>query len=160
MPNIITRAGCSLAKPWPIAASLAKSPRVPLTGYKISIYISSVQAGYITRYSHVMPCEVDLNKYLIRKPLSTFLIRMASDAMIDVGIYEDDILIVDKSLEAKNGSIIVAMLEEKFMARRLIYSDNKKYLVPENPKYEAIEVKPKDEFHIWGVVTKSLHKLP
>ena len=159
MSNLIAKAGSPLAKPWPIEASLARLPKVSLTGYKIPVYISSIQAGYITRYSHVMPCEVDLNKYLIRKPLSTFLIRMASDSMIDVGIYEDDILIVDKSLEAKNGSIIVAMLVEKFMVRRLVYSNNKKHLVPENPKYEAIEIKPQDEFQIWGVVTKSIHKL-
>jgi DNA polymerase V len=102
---------------------------------------------------------IDLNEHLIRNKPATFFMRVNSDAMTGAGIFNGDVIIVDRSLEAKNGKVIVAVLNGEMLVRRLEQSFNKVRLVPETKKLAPIDVDPLAEFSVWGVVTYVIHQL-
>jgi DNA polymerase V len=102
---------------------------------------------------------IDLNEQLIRNKPATFFMRVNSDAMTGAGIFNGDVIIVDRSLEAKNGKVIVAVLNGEMLVRRLEQSFNKVRLVPETKKLAPIDVDPFAEFSVWGVVTYVIHQL-
>jgi len=101
---------------------------------------------------------IDLNEQLIDNKPATFFMRMRGDAMIGAGIYDGDIVIVDRSLKAASGKVVVAVLNGEMLIRRLEKTFNKIRLLPENNKLAPIEVDTSSsEFAIWGVVTYSIH---
>jgi len=101
---------------------------------------------------------IDLNEQLIKNKPATFFFRMNGDAMINAGIYGGDVLIVDRSLKAATGKIVVAMLNGEMLIRRLEKTFNKIRLVPETNRLSAIDVDLNTgEFSIWGVVTYVIH---
>ena len=102
---------------------------------------------------------IDLNEQLIRNKPATFFMRVNSDAMTGAGIFNGDVIIVDRSLEAKNGKVVVAVLNGEMLVRRLEQSFNKIRLVPETKKLASIDVDPLAEFSVWGVVTYVIHQL-
>ena len=101
--------------------------------------------------------SVDLNEQLIMNKPATFFFRMKGDAMEDAGINEGDILIVDRSLRATSGKIIVGSLDGELLVRRLLQTFNKTFLSPENKRYKAVEVGEFGRFEPWGVVTCVIH---
>jgi len=101
--------------------------------------------------------SIDLNEQLIMNRPATFFFRMKGDAMADAGIAEGDILIVDRSLKAISGKIIVGSLDGELLVRRLLQTFNKMFLSPENKKYKAVEVGEFGRFEPWGVVTCVIH---
>ncbi len=103
---------------------------------------------------------IDLNEQLIRNKPATFFMRVNSDAMTGAGIFNGDVIIVDRSLEAKNGKVVVAVLNGEMLVRRLERSiGNKTRLVPETGKLAPIDVDPFADFSVWGVVTYVIHEL-
>jgi DNA polymerase V len=101
---------------------------------------------------------IDLNEQLIQNKPATFFLRMNGDAMINAGIYSGDILIVDRSLKANSGKVVVVMLNGEMLIRRMEKTFNKIRLVPETNKLSAIDVDLNScEFAIWGVVTYVIH---
>lgn len=103
---------------------------------------------------------IDLNEQLIRNKPATFFLRCTSDAMVNAGIFNGDILIVDRSLKAVSGKIIVAVLNGEMMVRRLEKTINRIRLVPETHKLSAIDIDPGScDFAIWGVVTYAIHPI-
>jgi DNA polymerase V len=80
------------------------------------------------------------------------------DSMRDANILSGDILVVDKALNAKSGSIIVAILNGEFVVKRLVVDGKKYMLVPENPSFKTIHINSDDDFEIWGIVTYVIHK--
>lgn len=101
---------------------------------------------------------IDLNEQLIKNKPATFFMRVRGDAMIGAGIYDGDIVIVDRSLKAASGKVVIAILNGEMLIRRLEKTFNKIRLVPDTPKLSAIEVDTScNEFAIWGVVTYSIH---
>lgn len=79
--------------------------------------------------------------------------------MIGAGIHSGDILVVDRSLEAQNGKIVVAVVNGDFTVKRLSWISGKIKLIAENPNYKPIEIKDGTDFEIWGVATNVIHKL-
>ncbi|HUQ97592.1 MAG TPA: translesion error-prone DNA polymerase V autoproteolytic subunit [Chitinophagaceae bacterium] len=102
---------------------------------------------------------IDLNEQLVRNKAATFFMRVNSDAMTGAGIYNGDVIIVDRSLEAKSGKVIVAVLNGEMLVRRLEQAFNKTRLVPETKKLSPIDVDPLAEFSVWGVVTYVIHQV-
>ena len=101
---------------------------------------------------------IDLNEQLIRNKPATFFLRMSGDAMIDAGIHNGDILIVDRSLKGASGKVVVATLNGEMLIRRLEKTFNKIRLIPETNKLSAIDIDLNScEFSIWGVVTYVIH---
>jgi len=100
---------------------------------------------------------IDLNEQLIRNKPATFFFRMKGDAMTGVGIYDNDVLIVDRSIKAVNGKIIVSVLNGELMVRRFHKNFSSAFLIPENDRYKTINLAEFSDFSIWGVVTYSIH---
>ena len=102
---------------------------------------------------------IDLNEQLVRNKPATFFMRVNSDAMVGAGIFNGDVIIVDRSLEAKSGKVVVAVLNGEMLVRRLERSFNKIRLLPETKKLAPIDVDPFAEFIVWGVVTYVIHQV-
>lgn len=128
-------------------------------GTKLPIFLESVKAGFPSPADDFIDKHLDLNDYLIKHPVATFFVRVTGDSMINAGIYSGDILIVDRSLEANNGSIVVAVINGDLTVKRLKKESNRVTLLPENAEYKPIQIMPEDEFSVWGVVTSVIHKV-
>lgn len=100
---------------------------------------------------------IDLNEQLIMNKPATFFFRMKGEAMTDAGIFEDDVLIVDRSIKVSNGKIIVAVVDGELLVRRYQQTFNKVVLVAENKKYKPLEIGEFNTYSIWGVVTCTIH---
>ena len=118
-----------------------------------------VPAGFASPAGDHTRKRIDLNDHLIRNADATYVHRVKGDSMIDIGIYEGDALLVDRSIEPKHGDIVLAVLNNEFTLKRLHRRGGVIKLVPENQRYPTIVVKPEEEFSVWGVVTYNLHKL-
>lgn len=101
---------------------------------------------------------IDLNEQLIKNKPATFFMRMNSNAMVGVGIYAGDVLIVDRSLEAKNGKIVIAVVDGELLVRKLEMNNNKTLLHPANKKIAAMDVSERG-WKLWGVVTYVIHNV-
>jgi len=100
---------------------------------------------------------IDLNEQLIKNKPATFFLRVNGNAMIGAGIYSGDVVIVDRSLEAKSGKVIIAVLNGEMLIRRYEVHQKRIRLVPATRKLSPIDVDPLAEFYIWGVVTYVIH---
>lgn len=102
---------------------------------------------------------IDLNEQLIKNKPATFFMRVNSNAMIGVGIRAGDVVIVDRSLEAKNDKVVIAVLDGEMLIRRLEITENKKRLLPATKKLSPIDINEANTFSVWGVVTYVIHSL-
>ncbi len=100
---------------------------------------------------------IDLNEQLIRNKPATFFFRMKGDAMKEAGIFDGDILIVDRSLHLANGKIIVAILNGELLVRRFHKNFTASFLIAENERYKNINLSEFSDFSVWGVVTYTIH---
>ncbi len=115
--------------------------------------------GFGAAADDYMERGIDLNEQLILNKPATFFFRMNGDAMIDEGIHNGDVLIVDRSIKAANGKIIIAAINGDLVVRRFQQTFNHLLLVPGNSKYANIELNEFTEYHAWGVVTCVIHVL-
>lgn len=115
--------------------------------------------GFGAAADDYMERGIDLNEQLIRNKPATFFFRMNSDAMTDAGIFSGDVLIVDRSIKAVNGKIIVAILNGELLVRRLQIHIKGITLVAENKKYGSIQVDEFSNYAAWGVVIHSIRNI-
>jgi DNA polymerase V len=106
-----------------------------------------------------MTQAIDLNKELVRHPAATFYGRVVGDSMIDAGVEEGDILVIDKSLEAREGDMAVCFVDGEFTLKHLHFHDSGVTLRPANPNYPEIEVGDGVDFTLWGVVTYVIKRI-
>lgn len=125
----------------------------------LPLFLESVSAGFPSPADDYLEGRLDLNDALIRNPASTFFVRVTGDSMIGAGIHSDDILVVDRSLNAKDGSIVIAVIDGELLVKRIFMNHGKVFLMPENSAYEQIEIKDEMNFEIWGVVTTVIHSV-
>jgi DNA polymerase V len=100
---------------------------------------------------------IDLNEQLIKNKPATFFFRMKGDAMRDAGVFDNDVLIVDRSIKLANGKIIVAVLNGELLVRRFHKNFSSAFLIPENSRYKTINLAEFSDFALWGVVTYVIH---
>jgi len=112
-----------------------------------------VSAGFPSPATDFLGNDIDLNKELCKNPLATFYIKVKGNSMINAGISDKDILIVDISLEPQNNKIAVCFIDGEFTVKRIKLEDEGLYLMPENPSYQPIKVTEENELLIWGMVT-------
>lgn len=112
-----------------------------------------VKAGFPSPAQDYEEEALDINDYLVRNPTATFYVRVEGDSMDGAGIHHGDILVVDRSLTARHGHIVVAFVGSERLVKRLSLRGGKGMLVAANPRYPAIEINPEDPATIWGVVT-------
>ena len=128
-------------------------------GYKVPLFSSKVEAGYPSLADDHIEEMVDMNSLLIRNPSTTFCVKVSGLSMIDAGIYEGDILLVDSSIKPGEGKIIIAAIDGMLTVKRLGFLKMKPYLLPANPDFDPIPILENSEVHIWGVVIKALRSL-
>ena len=126
----------------------------------LPFHFNKVGAGFPSPATDYVEDEVNLNKHLIKNSPSTFLIRAQGKSMISVGINDGDLLIVDKSLDPKNFSTVIANVNEELVVKTFIKEKNQSFLTSGSNRIEdKINLTENPEVLIWGVVTYTIHAL-
>ena len=120
---------------------------------RIPYFDHGVSAGFPSPALDFMETSIDLNKALSENPLATFYIKVEGNSMTGAGIDDKDVLVVDRSLEPLNNKIAICYIDGGFTVKRIKLEKDGLWLMPENPKYEPIQVKEDNQFMIWGIVT-------
>jgi DNA polymerase V len=127
------------------------------TSYKIPLYASTVRAGFPSPADDYIEMHLDLNEHLIKHPAATFFVTASGDSMTGAGISSGDMLVVDRSLEATHGKIVIAAINGELTVKRLSLKSGRVQLLPENNQYQPIEITGDEDLVIWGVVTHVIH---
>lgn len=125
----------------------------------ITMAETNVHAGFPCPVDDAyMSQPIDLNKELVKHPASSYLVRVIGDSMIDEGVEEGDLLVVDRSLLPTEKTLSVIMYKGEFALKRIVQKDGNVYLMPGNPKYPSIQVNETEELRVFGVVTWVMKK--
>ena len=128
-------------------------------GLQLPLSDERVAAGFPSPAEDHTSLSLDLNKELIKNPASTFYARVSGLSMIDEGINDGDLLVIDKSIEPFNGCLAVCYIDGEFTLKRFEKHDGYGLLVPANKEFKAIKVTADNDFCIWGVVTYLIKKV-
>ena len=129
------------------------------TRYTLPVFLGRLPAGFPSPADDYLEGKLDLNRHLIKHPAATFFVRVSGDSMLEAGIHSGDLLVVDRSLEAIDGNVVVAALDRELTVKRLYKRDQTLRLLPANAHYQPIEIQAHQLFEIWGVVTNVIHAL-
>jgi DNA polymerase V len=113
--------------------------------------------GFGAAADDYMERGIDLNEQLIKNKPATYFFRMKGDAMKEAGIFDNDVLIVDRSLKQAEGKIILAVLNGELLVRRFHKNFSSAFLIPENSRYKNINLAEFSDFTVWGIVTYVIH---
>lgn len=119
----------------------------------------NIRAGFPSPAEEYIELAFDLNKELIKNPSSTFYGRVRGNSMIDAGINEGDILVIDKSIYPNDGKQAVCYIDGEFTLKTFKITKDEIYLMPANPDFKPIKITPENEFMVWGIVTYVIHKV-
>lgn len=122
------------------------------------LFTSVVRAGFPSPADDHLERDLDLHELLISHPAATYYVRLSGDSMKDAGLYDGDILVVDRSLEPAHGNIVVAVVDGEFTVKRLYRRGGQIQLTPENPLYSPIVISQESDLVVWGVVTGSVRQ--
>lgn len=127
----------------------------------IPLATESVHAGFPSPAEDMLEESLDINKLLVKHPAATYYVRVKGESMRDAGIYDSDILVVDKSLEPTNNCIAVCYIDGEFTLKRVLINAEERtvVLMPANSNYKPIIVTPDNDFIIWGIVSYVIHKI-
>ena len=127
---------------------------------KNKVRLISASAGFPSPAENYVEEKLNLNSYLIKNKESSFFVRVSGDSMINVGIFDNDILIVDRSLDPKRQSIVIVSIDGELVIKKLVKDQSKNYyLKSENSNYPNIRLNSNRDTIIWGVVTYVIHSL-
>lgn len=134
------------------------SPSIDFS-FKIPFFEGYVPAGFPSPADDYVESPLNLHDYVVRNEAATFFVRVSGDSMKEAGIHEGDVLVVDRSLDATPGRIVIAVVNEEMTVKRLTRLNDQWALTPENEAYPPIILEEPVELRIWGVVTHVLHSL-
>lgn len=115
--------------------------------------------GFGAAADDYMERGIDLNEQLIKNKPATYFFRMKGDAMKDAGIFDNDVLIVDRSLKMAQGKVVVAVLNGELLVRRFHKNFSSAFLIPDNNRFKTINLAEFSDFALWGVVTYVIHQV-
>lgn len=142
-----------------VLLSIEKNRSVELFSVESNLFIelpivkSGISAGFPSPADDFLDSSIDLNKELIKHPSSTFYGRVRGNSMINAGLNDGDLLVIDKSLEPRNGKIAVCYIDGEFTIKRIKIDKDCVYLLPANTEYNPIKVTADNDFIVWGIVT-------
>ena len=122
------------------------------------LYTSKVAAGFPSPADDHVEQRLNPSDYLVENDAATFFVRVKGDSMIEAGIFDNDVLVIDRSKTQQTGDIVLAMLDGEFTVKILEQSEEGVNLIPANRDYPSIEIKKEQSLEIWGVVTGSMRK--
>ena len=125
----------------------------------VPLVLHALCAGFPSPTDDYIEGEIDLNRHLIANRPATFLFKVAGDCMRDAGIFDGDLLVVDRSITPKDGDVVVVFVEGECSVKRLLIEHGQPCLVIENRDWPAYPVPNMAEVEIWGVATCALHAL-
>ena len=125
----------------------------------IPFYLFNVPAGFPSPAEDFMDLDLNLQAYLVQHPSATFCVRVTGDSMQNAGIFSGDVMVVDRALEPKNNTIVLAVLDGEFTVKRIQKKGSQLFLKPENETFKPIEITEEIDFKVWGVVTHIIHKV-
>lgn len=126
---------------------------------EIPLFLVKCPAGFPSPAADYVESGLDLNDYLIKHRASTFLFDVSGDSMRNAGIFDGDKIIVDRAVEARHGSVVVAILNGEHTVKRLHISRDGIELRAENPRYAPICIGMEEELHVFGVVVGVVRKM-
>ncbi len=130
-----------------------------LSVHELPFLETRVPAGFPSPADDYLEKNIALQDLLVSNPTATFLMKVEGHSMKDAGIFDGDIAVVDRSVAAVHGKIVVAVVDGEFTVKRLIYRAGRCVLQGANPAFPDIEVSDCCENRVWGVVTNVIHKL-
>ena len=126
---------------------------------KFDLFSFRIPAGFPSPAEDFKENTLDLNDYLIKNKSATFLVKVTGTSMEGAGIFEGDLLVIDRAAEIVDGKIILGVLNGEFTVKKLKLENQKVILYAENENFKPIEISDETDFKIWGVVTFCLHRL-
>ena len=129
-----------------------------LNELELPLVSKGISAGFPSPATDFLDDTIDLNKYLIKNPSSTFIAFVSGVSMADAGIADKDILIIDKSIEPADGKIAVCIIDSEFVLKRLKVNNEGIWLMPANKNFKETLINEYNDFEIWGIVTHSIQK--
>lgn len=120
---------------------------------EIPVLSTPISAGFPSPALDFIDLSIDMNKYLIKRPTSTFYGRVKGQSMKDVGISDGDLLVIDKSIAPKDDQVAVCYLDGEFTLKKIKLEKDICWLIPANEAYQPIQVTSQNDFLIWGIVT-------
>ena len=148
--------------PFGQASLVDVAPFEPGDPLELTLYLSRVPAGFANPADDHVDVRIDLQEHLVRNPASTFVGWIEGDSLVEYGIHDGDLAVVDRSVEPVDGKFVVAALDGEFLVKKLQVTgkngSERVWLVSGHPSYAPIEVLEGHELVIWGVVTYVIHK--
>jgi len=141
-----------------LALGLGLSKRLDTLGAGLWLAESPVRAGFPSPAADHRAIRLDLHAELVPHEEATLLVRVRGDSMRDAGIFDGNLLVVDKSLSARHGDIVVAVLDDEFTVKQLYRRGGVVKLLPAHPDFPEIVPAPGQELRIWGVVTSTIRR--
>lgn len=133
-------------------------PALDSTPVHVPLFSHKVAAGFPSPADDYVQRTLSLDEHLIQHKVSTFFMRAKGDSMVGAGIFDGDLLVVDKSLTPTSGDIVIAIVDGDFTVKRFTKRGGTITLRPENPRYKEIEFKEGQQLEVWGVVTSAVKK--
>ena len=130
-----------------------KEQNVNIKTMKVTLYLNPVCAGFPSPASDYLEGEIDLNRYLIKNPPATFIVKSQGNSMLQAGIHSNDLLIVDRSIKPKNNSIVIASIDGELIVKRIKISGKQFLLTSDNKEYRSIKINNESDVFLWGIVT-------
>ena len=143
------------AAPSPVRQIFRVSRRIARA---LPFFLSRVPAGFPSPADDYLEGELDLNEFLIQHPAATFFVRLAGDSIVNAGLFDGDILVVDRAVTASHGHIVVAVIDGDMTVKRLYAQSGRVELHAENPAYTPIIFGEGRELVVWGVVIGSVRQ--
>ena len=133
----------------------------PDQNQKKSLYLAQekISAGFPSPADDFKELRISIDQEVVRNEEATFYARVSGESMQGAGLDDGDLLVIDRSMEPKNGKIAVCCIDGEFTVKRLKVVKNGVFLIPENPKYQPIKVTEENELIIWGIVTYVVKKV-
>lgn len=143
----------------PSLTILGRADETPMPAGYIPIFEAPASCGWPSPADDYIQGQINLHEVCVRNPAETFFLKASGDSMTGVGIHNDDLLVVDRSIDAVSGKVVIAALDDELLVKKLVRRRGKVLLVPANPDYPVIDITEREYVHVWGVVTWVMHKL-
>ena len=120
--------------------------------------IASISAGFPSPAEDFTELSISLDKHLIQNPAATFMAYANGKSMVQSGIHHGDILIIDRSLNAQDGDVIISVINGEFAVKKISIMNDELFLVSQNSQYTPMKISDDMDFEVWGIVTYSIRK--